>query len=91
VGLDAESLEDGVALRILNGGPEDDEIFCEEILEFGIFEKLLTEQYAAPSGVRHKIEENLFVCGLGLGHGFVQGAFEIDLGRSGGGQDEKNR
>jgi len=82
MGLDAESLEDGIALRVLNGSPEDDEILLEEILEFGVFEELLTEQFAAPSGVGREVEEDFFVFGLGLGHGFVHGTLEKDLGRS---------
>jgi hypothetical protein len=82
MGPDAEFLEDGIALRVLNGGPEGDEIFLEEILEFGVFEELLTEQFTAPSGVGREIEDDFFVFGLGLGHGFVQGALEKDLGRS---------
>jgi hypothetical protein len=82
MGLDAESLEDGIALRVLNGSPEDDEILLEEILEFGVFEELLTEQFAAPSSVGREVEEDFFVFGLGLGHGFVHSALEKDLGRS---------
>jgi hypothetical protein len=84
--LDAEFLEDGIALRLLNGGPENDEILLEEILEFGVFKKLLTEQSAAPSGVGREVEQDFFVFGLGRGHGFVQGALEKDLGRSQRGQ-----
>jgi len=88
VGLDAESFEDGVALRVLNGGPEEDEVLLEEILEFGVFEELLTEQFAAPSGVGREVEEDFFVFGLGPGHGFVHGALEKDLGRSQRGQEK---
>jgi hypothetical protein len=86
MGPDAEFLEDSVALRILNGGPENDKTLLKEILEFGVFEELLTEQFAAPSRIGREVEENLFVFGLGRGHGFVQGALEKDLGRSHRGQ-----
>jgi hypothetical protein len=82
VGLNAEFFVNGIALGILRSGPENDEILCQEILELGIFEKLLTEQYTTPSGVGREVEEDFFVFGLGCGHGFVQGALEKDLGRS---------
>jgi hypothetical protein len=80
MGLDTEFFEDGVAFRLLNGGPENDETLLKEILELGVFEELLTEQFATPSGVGREVEENFFVFGLGRGKGFVQGALEIDLG-----------
>jgi len=82
MGPDAEFLEDGVALGVLSNGPKNYEILCQEILKLGVFEKLLTEQYTAPSGVRSEVEEDFFVFGLGLGYGFVQSALEKDLGRS---------
>jgi hypothetical protein len=82
MGPDAEFLEDGIALGVLSDGPKNDEILCQEILKLGVFEKLLTEQYTAPSGVGCEIEEDFFVFDLGFGHDFVQGALKKDLGRS---------
>jgi hypothetical protein len=82
VGLDAVFLIGLFTFRLLNGSPENDEILVDKILEFGVFEELLTEQFAAPSGIGGKVEEDLFVFGSGFCDGFVQGAFEKDLGRS---------
>jgi len=82
MGPNAESFKDGIALRVLDGGPIEDEIFLEEILELGVFEELLTEQFTAPSGVGREVEEDFFVFRLSDRHSFVDSALEKDLGRS---------
>jgi len=75
----------------LTDGPKQDEIGVQEILELGIFIELLTQQFAAPSGVGVKIDENQLVIALGLGHGFIQGSLEPALGRGQGGEDKHER
>jgi hypothetical protein len=50
-GVDIELVEDGLAVRFLDGGLEEDEILGQEGLVFGVAVELLTEQFAAPSGV----------------------------------------
>jgi hypothetical protein len=73
----------------LDDGLEQDEILGQIILEFGVFEELLTEQFAAPSGVGREVEEDFFVFGSGLSQGFVESALEeIALGK--GRRSEKN-
>jgi hypothetical protein len=73
----------------LDDGLEQDEILGQIILEFGVFEELLTEQFAAPSGVGAEVEEDFFVFGSGLSQGFVESALEeIALGK--GRRSEKN-
>jgi hypothetical protein len=75
----------------LRNSPEQDEIGVQEVLELGIFIELLTQQFATPSGVRIKINEDQLVIALGLGHGFVQGSLEPALGRGQGGEDKHER
>jgi hypothetical protein len=75
----------------LRNSPEQDEISVQEVLELGIFVELLTQQFAGPSGVRIKVNEDQLVIALGLGHGFVQGSLEPALGRGQGGEDKHER
>jgi hypothetical protein len=75
----------------LGNGPEDDEIRVEETLELGVLEKLLTQQFTAPSRVGVKIDKDFFVFGFCLGQGLVEGPGEEDLGRSRGGEDEDKK
>ena len=87
-----ELVEDGFSVGFLGRGLEQDEILGQEILILGVFEELLTEQFAAPSGVGVEVEEELLVLGLGLGERFVQGALEkIVLGERDGGEEKKRR
>jgi hypothetical protein len=65
----------------LNRGLIKDEIFVQKTLKLLIFKKLLTQQFAAPSGIRSEVKKNLFILGFGLGQGFVQRALEPALGR----------
>jgi hypothetical protein len=69
-------------------GAEEDEMGVQEILEFRIGVKLLTQQSAAPSAAGVEIDEDELVLGLGFGHGLVQRAVEPALGRSGGSEDK---
>jgi hypothetical protein len=66
----------------LDNGSEEDEILFEEVSELGIFVKLLTQQFAAPSGVGVKIDEDQLVIAFGFGRRLVQGSLEPCLGRS---------
>ncbi len=69
---------------------EEDEILGQVILILGVFEELLTEQFAGPSGVGVEVEEQLLSVGLGLGHGFVERSLEeVVLGERDGGEEKK--
>jgi hypothetical protein len=87
---DAEFVEDGLSVGLLGCGLEEDEILGQVILILGVFEELLTEQFAAPSRIRIEIEEQLLVLGLGLSQRFVEGTFKkVVLGESDGGEEKK--
>jgi hypothetical protein len=73
----------------LDNGLEQDKILGQIILEFGVFEELLTEQFATPSGVGAEVEKDFFVFGSGLSQGLVESSLEeIALGK--GRRSEKN-
>ena len=57
---------------LLGDGPEEDEILVQEGVELGVVVELLTEQFAAPSGVGVEVDENQLVLDLGLGDCLVQ-------------------
>jgi hypothetical protein len=87
---DAEFVEDGPSVGLLGCGLEEDEILGQVILILGVFEELLTEQFAAPSRIRVEIEEELLVLGLGFGQRFVESALEeVVLGERDGGEEKK--
>jgi len=69
--MDGESLKKRIPFFLIPVGAVEDEMFVQEILEFRILVKLLTQQSAAPSTTREEIEEDPFVLALGLGHGLV--------------------
>jgi hypothetical protein len=80
--------EDRRSGGLLGDSPEEDEILVQESVELGIVVKLLTEQFAGPSGVGVKVDEDQLVLDLGFGNGLVQGALEPVLRRSHGGEDK---
>jgi hypothetical protein len=87
---DAELVENDFSVGFLERGLEQDEILGQVVLILGVFEELLTEQFAAPSRIGVEIEEQLLVLGLGLGQGFVERALEeIILGEGRGGEKKK--
>jgi hypothetical protein len=89
-GPDAELVENDFSVRLLRRGLEQDEILGQVVLILGVFEELLTEQFAAPSRIGVEIEEQLLVLGLGLGQGFVERALEeVILGEGRGGEKKK--
>jgi len=51
VRADSEFFEYGHTLGILNRRLKGDEILRQKSFELGVFEELLTEQFAGPSGV----------------------------------------
>ncbi|MGZ5555262.1 MAG: hypothetical protein ACXW3H_05840, partial [Candidatus Aminicenantales bacterium] len=57
-------------------------VLVEVILELGIIVELLTQQFTASSRVGIKIHQDQFILAFGFGHGLVQRALELDLGRS---------
>ena len=89
--MDGEFFEERVPLFFIPVGTVEDEIFVQEVLEFWILVKLLTQQSAAPSTTREEIEEDPFVLALGLGHGLVDRALEPVLGRGERGDKENDR
>ena len=64
-------LEYCLAVRFLGDGAEQDEILVQEILKLGIFVELLTQQFAARSGIGVKIDQDQLVIAFGFGHRFV--------------------
>jgi hypothetical protein len=80
-----------LAVRFLGDGAEQDEILVQEILEFGIFVELLTQQFTAASGVGVKIDKDQLVIAFGLGRRFVQRSFEPALGGSHRGEHKQER
>jgi hypothetical protein len=89
--MDGELLEDFIPLFFVPVGAVEDKILVQEILEFRILIKLLTQQSAAPSTTRVEIEEDPFVLALGLGHGLIERAFVPILGRGERGDEENER
>jgi len=90
-GPDLEPVEDGFPVGFLGGRLEEDEILGQVILILGVFEELLTEQFATPSGVGVEIEEKLLSLGLGLGHGLIERPFGEGIGRLGEGDGGENK
>jgi hypothetical protein len=89
-GPDAELVENDFSVGLLGRGLEQDEILGQVVLILGVFEELLTEQFAAPSRIGVEIEEQLLVLGLGLGQGFVERALEkVVFGEGRGGEKKK--
>jgi hypothetical protein len=89
--MDGKFLKERIPLFIIPVGAVEDEILVQEILEFRILVKLLTQQSAAPSTTPEEIEEDQLVLALGLGHGLVKRALEPILGRAEGGDEENQR
>ena len=89
-GPNAELVENDFSVGFLGCGLEQDEILGQVFLILGVFEELLTEQFAAPSRIGVEIEEQLLVLGLGLGQGFVERALEeVVLGEGRRGEKKK--
>jgi len=83
-----EFVEESSAGRRIDIGEKKDKVGVQEFLEFRIGEELLTQQSAAPSASRMKIDEDEFVLGLGLGHGLIKSALEPVLSPGGGGKEK---
>lgn len=86
---DAEPLERFGPDRLAIVGQEENEILIEEGMKLGVVVKLLTQQSAAASATAVEIDEDELVLAFGFGHGLVEGALEPVLGRSRGGENEK--
>jgi hypothetical protein len=56
-------------------------------MKLGIVVKLLTQQYAAPSATRIKIDQDQLAFAFGLGHSLFHCSFKPNLA---GGQGNKN-
>jgi hypothetical protein len=79
--VDRELLKKRVPLFFVPVGAVENERRVQEVLEFRILVKLLTQQSAAPSTPRVEIKQDQLVLGLGLGDGLVEWALEPILGR----------
>lgn len=53
----------------------------QEFLKLWICEELLTQQYAGASATGEKVDENLFIFGLGFSEGLIERTLEPVLAK----------